>query len=73
MNSRVDSLNWRNKRGNVVVQEKKEINIRHFDLLVQKDLYVRLKDIYSLMYNNPVDKTQGQWIEEHELNIRESI
>lgn len=73
MTSRFDVGNWRNKRGNAVVDtgDKKDLNIRHFDLIVQKDIYIRLRELYPCMSNAPpIDRSQGRWVDETEINIK---
>jgi hypothetical protein len=69
MNNRFDASNWRNKRGNAVQTEKKEINIRQVELIVQKEIYTRLKDLYGLMHNVPI-LNQGRWIDESQVDIK---
>jgi hypothetical protein len=69
MNNRFDTSNWRNKRGNAVQTEKKEINIRQVDLAVQKEIYQRLRDLYCLMYNVP-QPNQGRWVNESQVDIK---
>jgi hypothetical protein len=68
MSSRFEQGNWRNKRGHAVNNENKDLNIRHFDLMIHKDIYNRLVELYPFMYNTITnDKTQGRWVDETQI------
>ena len=68
MNSRFETTSWRNKRGLAVNSEKKDLNIRHFDLSVHMDIYKRLTELYPYMHNPiPSERTQGRWVEETQI------